>query len=137
MGNKKAKQAQEDALAMEQLQSSIEKCITGVAMNYAAREGKEAVQEVKFDARWDKMFGKQEVKIDLLKTNVAMIKRKEDLALLTTDIDVRRGEGVVEGAVRHHFGQDAASSSGDLNHDASTEPTRGTKRRSTDCWTRR
>jgi hypothetical protein len=31
------------------------------------------------------MFEKQEVKIDLLKTNVAAIKRKEDLALLTAD----------------------------------------------------
>jgi hypothetical protein len=64
---------------MERLQSSIEKCIAGVATNYAAREEK-------FDARWDKMFEKQEVKIGLLKTNVAAIKRKEDLALLTTDI---------------------------------------------------
>jgi hypothetical protein len=70
---------------MERLQSSIEKCITGVATNYAAREKKEAAREEKFDARWDKMFEKQEVKIGLLKTNVAAIKRKEDLALLTTD----------------------------------------------------
>jgi hypothetical protein len=58
MGNKKAKQAREDALAMEWLQSSIKKCIAGVAMNYAAREGKEAAREVKFDAWWDKMFEK-------------------------------------------------------------------------------
>jgi hypothetical protein len=80
MGNKKAKKAQEDALIMKRLHSSIEKCIAGVAMNYAAREEKEAAREVKFDARWDKMFEKQEVKIDLLKT-----KRKEDLTLLTAD----------------------------------------------------
>jgi hypothetical protein len=70
---------------MEQLQSSIEKCITGVVTNDAAREEKEAAREVKLDARWAKMFEKQEVKIDLLKTNVAAIKRKEDLALLTAD----------------------------------------------------
>jgi hypothetical protein len=31
------------------------------------------------------MFEKQEVKIGLLKTNVPAIKRKEDMALLTTD----------------------------------------------------
>jgi hypothetical protein len=31
------------------------------------------------------MFKKEEVKIGLFKTNVAAIKRKEDLALLTTD----------------------------------------------------
>jgi hypothetical protein len=31
------------------------------------------------------MFKKQEVKIDLLKTNIAVIKRKEHLALLTAD----------------------------------------------------
>jgi aryl carrier-like protein len=85
MGNKKTKQSREDASAMERLQSSIKKCIPGVAMNYAAREEKEAAREVKFDARWDKMFEKQEVKIDLLKTNVAAIKRKDDLVLLTTD----------------------------------------------------
>jgi hypothetical protein len=70
---------------MERLQSSTEKCITGVVTNNAAREEKEAAREVKFDARWSQMFEKQEVKIDLLKTNVTKIKRKEDLALLTAD----------------------------------------------------
>jgi hypothetical protein len=85
MGNKKAKQTREDASGMERLQSSIKKCIVGVAMNYAMREEKEMAREVKFDAWWDKMFEKQEVKIDLLKTNVDAIKRKEDLALLTAD----------------------------------------------------
>jgi hypothetical protein len=49
MGNKKAKQAREDAPTMERLQSSIEKGIAGVATNYAARE-------VKFNARWDKLL---------------------------------------------------------------------------------
>jgi hypothetical protein len=44
MGNKKAKQAREDAPAMERLQSSIEKCIAGVVMNSAAREEKEAAR---------------------------------------------------------------------------------------------
>jgi hypothetical protein len=70
---------------MERLQSSIEKCIADVATNYAAREEKEVAREEKFDARWNKMFEKQEVKIGLLKTNVAAIKRKEDMVLLTTD----------------------------------------------------
>jgi hypothetical protein len=69
----------------QQLQSRIEKCIADVATNYATRKEKEAAREVKFDAWWDKMFEKQEVKIDLLKTNVTTIKRKEDLALLTAD----------------------------------------------------
>jgi hypothetical protein len=32
------------------------------------------------------MFEKQEVKIDLLKTNVTAIKRKEDLALFTVNM---------------------------------------------------
>jgi hypothetical protein len=70
---------------MERLQSSIEKCIAGVATNNAVRKEKEAAREVKFDAWWAKMFEKQEVKIDLLKTNVAAIKRKVDLTLLTAD----------------------------------------------------
>jgi hypothetical protein len=58
MGNKRAKQAREDAPAMERLQSSIEKCIAGVVTNIAAREENEAAREVKFDARWAKMFDK-------------------------------------------------------------------------------
>jgi hypothetical protein len=78
MGNKKAKLARDEVPAMERLQSSIHKCIAGVVTNIAARE-------VKFDGRWAMMFVKHEVKIGLLKTNVAVIKRKEDLALLTTD----------------------------------------------------
>jgi methionine salvage enolase-phosphatase E1 len=85
MGNTKAKQSQEDVSAIERLQSSIEKCIAGVVTNYAVREEKEAARKVKFDTRWNKMFEKQEVKIDLLKTNVAAIRRKEDLALLTAN----------------------------------------------------
>jgi hypothetical protein len=85
MGNKKAKQAREDAPAMGRLQSSIKKCIAGVATNNASREEKDAVREVKFDAWWAMMFEKQAVKIGLLKTNVDAIKRKEDLALLTAD----------------------------------------------------
>jgi hypothetical protein len=56
-----------------------------VVTNGAAREEKEAAREVKLDARWAKMFEKQEVKIDLLKNNVAAIKRKEVKALLTAD----------------------------------------------------
>jgi hypothetical protein len=85
MGNKKAKQAREDAPTMERLQSSIAKCIADVATTNAAREEKEAAREAKFDARWATMFEKQEVKIGNLKTNIAAIKRKEDLALLTAD----------------------------------------------------
>jgi hypothetical protein len=85
MGNKKAKQAQEDATVMEILQSSIEKCIANVAMINMEREEKEAAREVKFDAWWAMMFEKQEVRIGLLKTNITVIKRKEDLALLTAD----------------------------------------------------
>jgi hypothetical protein len=70
---------------MERLQSSIKKCIGGVATTNAVREEKEAARDVKLDARWAMMFEKQEVKISLLKTNVIAIKRKEDLALLTAD----------------------------------------------------
>jgi hypothetical protein len=71
---------------MKRLQSSIEKCIAGVETNNAVREEKEVAREVKFDARWAMMFEKQEMKIGLLKINVAAIKRMEDLALLTADM---------------------------------------------------
>jgi hypothetical protein len=85
MGNKKAKLAWDEAPAIGRLQSSIDKCINGVAKNNTVREEKEAARKVKFDTRWAIMFEKQEAKIGLLKTNVAAIKRKEDLALLITD----------------------------------------------------
>jgi hypothetical protein len=78
IGNKKAKLARDDAPAAKRLQSSIEKSIAGVATNNAAREEK-------YDARCTMIFEKQGVKIGLLKTNVAAIKRKEYLALLTAD----------------------------------------------------
>jgi hypothetical protein len=55
MGNKKANLDQDEALAVERLQSSIEKCITSVAKNNATREEK-------YDTRWAMMFKKQEVK---------------------------------------------------------------------------
>jgi hypothetical protein len=62
---------------MERLQSSIKKCIAGVATNYAAREEKEAARKVKFDTWWNKMFEKKEVKTNLLNTNVAAIRSVE------------------------------------------------------------
>jgi hypothetical protein len=52
LGNKKAKLAQDEAPAVERLQSSIEKCIAVVATNNSTREEK-------YDARWAKMFEKQ------------------------------------------------------------------------------
>jgi uncharacterized protein YcaQ len=99
----KAKQGREDVTTIERLQSSIEKCIADVAATNAVREEKEATREVKFDAWWATMFKKQEVKIGLLKTNVAAIKRKEDLDRRYV-VHVRRGEGVAQGIVRHHLG---------------------------------
>jgi hypothetical protein len=63
MGNKKAKQEREDASAMEWLQSSIEKCITGVVTNSMAREEKEAAREEKEAAREENKAAR-EVKFD-------------------------------------------------------------------------
>jgi hypothetical protein len=132
MGNKKAKQAREDMPAMEKLQSSIDKCIAGVATNNAAREEKEATREVKFDARWAMMFEKQDVKINLLKTNVAAIKRKEDLALLTADTSLMYAEvkawpkAQCETILAEMRPPPASSTTtpvanGELNHDAHAE----------------
>jgi hypothetical protein len=85
MANKKAKLARDEAPVMERLQSSIDKCIAGVATNNVAGKEKYVAREEKFDTWWAMMFKKQEMKIGLLKTNVVAIKRKEDLALLTAD----------------------------------------------------
>jgi hypothetical protein len=50
MGNKKAKLAQDEVPVIERLQSSIDKCIAGVATNNVARKEKYTSREEKFSA---------------------------------------------------------------------------------------
>jgi hypothetical protein len=102
MGNKKAKQAREDAPVMDRLQSSIDKCIAGVATNNAARKDKEAAREVKFDARWAMMFEKQEGP-----PQDQCHREQKEGGTSALDrrylFDVRRGEGVAQGVVQDHL----------------------------------
>lgn len=74
-GNKKAKSARDAAPNAERLQASIEQCITD-AKNHAVE------REAKSDARWSAIFSTGQIKLDLLRTNVAAKKRNTDLAFL-------------------------------------------------------
>ena len=71
-GNKKAKAS---APTTERLHSSIERCIADAKTHAIQREEK-------CEARWSQMMEKQNVKIELLKTNVAAKKRNTDMAFL-------------------------------------------------------
>ncbi|KAI5021797.1 hypothetical protein ZWY2020_058527 [Hordeum vulgare] len=74
-GNKRAKTARDATPAAERLQSSIEQCIADGKNNIAKREEKS-------NAWWSALMTKQDVKLDLLRTNVVAKKRNTDLAFL-------------------------------------------------------
>lgn len=63
-GNKKAKAEKDATPATERLKSAIEQCIAD-ARSHAA------IREEKSEARWSELLTKQDVKLDLLRTNVA------------------------------------------------------------------
>ncbi|CAM0902630.1 unnamed protein product [Alopecurus aequalis] len=75
IGNKKTKAARDMAPAAERLQSSIDQCI-------ADAKSQAVVREEKSEARWTAQMKKQDAKLDLLGTNVAVKKRNNDLAFL-------------------------------------------------------
>ncbi|KAE8793582.1 putative methionyl-tRNA synthetase [Hordeum vulgare] len=74
-GNKRAKTARDAAPTTKRLQYSVEQCIVGAKNNAAKREEKP-------DARWSELMTKHDVKLNLLKINVAAKKRNTDLAFL-------------------------------------------------------
>ncbi|KAE8779390.1 putative methionyl-tRNA synthetase [Hordeum vulgare] len=67
-GNKRAKTARDAPPTVERLQSSIEKCIVNAKNNTANWEEKP-------NARWSALMTKQDVKLDLLRTNVSTKQR--------------------------------------------------------------
>ncbi|KAE8786157.1 putative methionyl-tRNA synthetase [Hordeum vulgare] len=74
-GTKKARVARDAAPAVERLQASIEQCIADAKSSAPRREEKS-------DGRWLALMTKQDVKLDLLRTNVVAQKRNTDLAFL-------------------------------------------------------
>ncbi|KAE8802264.1 putative methionyl-tRNA synthetase [Hordeum vulgare] len=74
-GTKKASAARDATPAAERLQASIEQCIADAKSNAARREEKSS-------ARWSALMMKRDVKLELLRTNVATKKRNTDLAFL-------------------------------------------------------
>ena len=82
IGNKKAKAERAAASGVERLHTSIEKCMTDAVTN-AEKKAELAVQrEDLAAARWAMVMEKQDIKITLLKANVAAKKRAKDLELL-------------------------------------------------------
>ncbi|KAE8787589.1 putative methionyl-tRNA synthetase [Hordeum vulgare] len=81
-GTKRAKKARDTAPAAEWMQSLIEKCIADTKNIIGKREKKS-------DAWWSALMMKQDVKLDLLRTNFIAKKRNTDLAfLMATDTSV-------------------------------------------------
>ncbi|KAE8800425.1 putative methionyl-tRNA synthetase [Hordeum vulgare] len=74
-GTKKARVARDTAPVAERLQASIEQCVANTKSSAAKREKKS-------DARWSALMVNRHVKLDLLRTNVAVKKRNTDLAFL-------------------------------------------------------
>ncbi|KAM0882146.1 hypothetical protein ACQ4PT_032516 [Festuca glaucescens] len=94
IGNKAAKEEWAAALAVEWLQSSIEKCITHAAVREANKANVVAAREEKADARWSTMVENQEVNIGLVKDNVTTKKQEKYLSFLmastsTMDVETR------------------------------------------------
>ncbi|CAM0951258.1 unnamed protein product [Alopecurus aequalis] len=80
--NKKAKAAKAGATAAERVQAAIEQCIADAKDQALARQQMNAEREEKANARWAALMKKSDMKIELLKTNVAAKKRMKNLAFL-------------------------------------------------------
>ncbi|KAE8793342.1 putative methionyl-tRNA synthetase [Hordeum vulgare] len=73
--NKRAKAARDSTTTVERLQSLIEQCITDATSHSTKREEKS-------EARWLVLMMKQDIKVNLLMTNIAAKKRNINLAFL-------------------------------------------------------
>ena len=67
--------ARDSTPTAERVQSSIDQCITDDKSHAVIREEKS-------EARWSALMKKQDAKLDLLRTNIAVKKRNNDLAFL-------------------------------------------------------
>ncbi|CAM0912206.1 unnamed protein product [Alopecurus aequalis] len=81
-GHKQAKATKARALAVERVQAAIEQCIADANTHTLAKEKMAIAREEKSDARWSELMKKSDMKLELLKRNVAAKKRNTDLAFL-------------------------------------------------------
>ena len=87
IGNKKAKAERAKEPMVERLHTAVEKCIADAAATAAKKDELHAKREEAAAARWTMIMEKQNVKLTLLKTNVAAKKRAKDLELLMVNTD--------------------------------------------------
>ena len=76
MGTKKSKAA---VAASDRVATSINKVLTDVSANSSMRRAQN-------DKRWDVLMQKTDMKLELTKSKVVMMKRKEDFMILPTDM---------------------------------------------------
>ena len=90
IGKKKANAKHTKEPMMERLHTAVEKCIADAAVTAAKKDELHAKREEAAAVRWTMIMEKQDVKLTLLKANVAAKKRAKDLELLmvnTTGMD--------------------------------------------------
>ena len=80
-GTKKAKALRDT----EKFHTAITACITDAAAHAAKRTEQAIRMEELAAVRWASVIERQDLKLELLKANVATKKRREDLAILTVD----------------------------------------------------
>ena len=80
-GHKLAKKGKNADAATARVQESIEHCLADV-------QARAVLREEKTEARWSSLMKNSAIKLDLLRTNVAVKKRNTDMAFLMSGADM-------------------------------------------------
>ena len=79
IGTKKAKAVVAASTESEQVVASINKVFVDVTVNSSMRRAQ-------MDKRWEALLQKADIKLELTKSKVVVLKRKEDFMILTADV---------------------------------------------------